>query len=128
MKYLLDTHLLLWALSRAHRLSKAARILIADAENEMFFSAASIWEVSIKSSAQREDFQVDPAIFRRSLLDNDYRELPITGEHAATVAILAPIHKDPFDRLLIAQAIVEGITLLTVDTAVASYPGPILKV
>ncbi|MBI2811045.1 MAG: type II toxin-antitoxin system VapC family toxin [Candidatus Melainabacteria bacterium] len=128
MKYLLDTHLLVWALSSAKRLSQATQSIIADAENEMFFSAASIWEISIKSSAGRQDFQVDPAIFRRGLLDNDYRELPITGEHAATVVILPPIHKDPFDRLLIAQAIVEGITFLTVDAALTGYPGPILKV
>ena len=128
MKYLLDTHLLVWALSSAKSLSKTAEELIANVENELFFSAASIWEISIKSSVAREDFQVDPATFRRSLLDNDYRELPITGEHAATVAILPLIHKDPFDRLLIAQAIVEGITLLTVDTALVRYPGPILKV
>jgi PIN domain nuclease of toxin-antitoxin system len=128
LKYLLDTHILLWASSRASRLSKAAESLIADTENELFFSAASIWEIAIKSSGGREDFHVDPAIFRRGLLDNEYRELPITGEHAATVTILPLLHKDPFDRLLIAQAIVEGITLLTVDTALAGYPGPILQV
>ncbi len=128
MKYLLDTRLLLWALSRANKLSKAAEVLIANVDNELYFSAASVWEISLKSSVGRDDFQVDPTIFRRGLLDNEYRELPITGEHAATVAILPPIHKDPFERLLIAQAIVEGITLVTVDANLASYPGPIVKV
>ncbi|MBS1956847.1 MAG: type II toxin-antitoxin system VapC family toxin [Cyanobacteria bacterium SZAS-4] len=128
MKYLLDTHLLLWALSRANKLSDAAETLIANLDNELYFSAASIWEISIKSSVGRDDFQVDPTIFRRSLLDNEYRELSITGEHAATVAILPPIHKNPFTRLLIAQAIVEGITLVTVNANLSSYPGPIMKV
>lgn len=128
MKYLLDTNLLLWALSRATKLSTAAESLIADADNELYFSAASIWEISVKSSLGRDDFQVDSTLFRRGLLDNDYRELPISSEHAATVAILPPIHKDPFDRLLIAQAIVEGITLITGDDNLSKYPGPIVKV
>ena len=128
MKYLLDTDLLLWAAGHASKLSKAAEALILDLENELFFSAASIWEIAIKSSTERVNFHVDPASFRRGLLDNDYRELPLTGEHAATVTILPSIHRDPFDRLLIAQAIVEGITLLTADAELTGYPGPILKV
>jgi PIN domain nuclease of toxin-antitoxin system len=79
----------------------------------------------IKCGFGREDFKVDPSILRRGLLDNGYSELPILSEHAVTVGALPPIHKDPFDRLLVAQAIVENITLLTADAHVAEYPGPV---
>jgi PIN domain nuclease of toxin-antitoxin system len=89
------------------------------------FSAASIWEVSIKAGLGRADFNLDAAVFRRALLDSGYLELPITGAHAAAVGRLPDLHRDPFDRILIAQAIVEGVTLLTADQAVLSYPGPI---
>ncbi len=94
-------------------------------ENELFFSVASLWEVVIKSNLGREDFQVDPRLLRRGLLDNGYTELPIYSEHVVMISSLSPIHKDPFDRLLIAQAMAEGITLLTSDTLVVQYSGPI---
>jgi PIN domain nuclease of toxin-antitoxin system len=128
MKLLLDTHLLLWAAGDPKRLSKAARVLIGDAENELLFSAASLWEITIKRSLGRQDFQVDPRLLRRALLDNGYSELPITSEHAVNVDSLPPTHKDPFDRILVAQATVEGITLLTNDRGLSGYPGPIRKV
>jgi PIN domain nuclease of toxin-antitoxin system len=128
MKLLLDTHLLLWAAGDPKRLSKAARVLIGDAENELLFSAASLWEITIKRSLERQDFQVDPRLLRRALLDNGYSELPITSEHAVNVDSLPPTHKDPFDRILVAQATVEGITLLTNDRGLSGYPGPIRKV
>jgi PIN domain nuclease of toxin-antitoxin system len=128
VKLLLDTHLLLWAANEPKRLSKAARTLIEDAENELLFSAASMWEITIKRSRGRKDFQVDPRILRRGLLDNGYVELPITSEHAVNVDHLPPLHKDPFDRILVAQATVEGITLLTNDRKLVDYPGPIRKV
>ena len=127
MKLLLDTHLLLWAAGRPERLPAAARRLINDMENELFFSAASLWEIAIKRGSGREDFQVDPRLLRRGLLENGYADLPVTGEHAVALDGLPPIHKDPFDRILIAQAMVEGIALLTVDPLVARYPGPIRK-
>jgi PIN domain nuclease of toxin-antitoxin system len=128
VKLLLDTHLLLWAATTPECLSPQARLLIESAENELLFSAASLWEVAIKASLGREDFQVDARVLRRGLLDNGYAELPIGSDHAVAVATLPPIHKDPFDRLLVAQAMVESITLLTADALVAQYPGPVRKV
>lgn len=124
MKYLLDTQLLLWAAAEPQRLSASARALFDDADNVLVFSAASIWEIAIKSSLGRTDFSIDPRVFRRALLDNGYHELPIDGAHAAAVIDLPPLHRDPFDRLLVAQSRMEGITLLTADEQVARYPGP----
>lgn len=124
MKYLLDTQLLLWAAAEPQRLSASARALFDDADNVLVFSAASIWEIAIKSSLGRADFSIDPRVFRRALLDNGYHELPIDGAHAAAVIDLPPLHRDPFDRLLVAQSRMEGITLLTADEQVARYPGP----
>jgi PIN domain nuclease of toxin-antitoxin system len=125
---LLDTHVLIWAAGFPERLSAEARELIADTDNELVFSAASLWEIAIKSTLGREDFTVDARLLRRGLLDNGYSELPVASEHAVTIDGLLPIHKDPFDRLLIAQAMVEGITLLTADDLVGQYPGPIRKI
>jgi PIN domain nuclease of toxin-antitoxin system len=128
MKFLLDTHLLLWAAGQPNQLSARARKLIASPANELLFSAASIWEVAIKRGLGRSDFQADPRLLRRGLLDNGYSELPILSDHVVAIDSLPPIHKDPFDRLLVAQATVEGITLLTGDSVVAQYPGPIRSV
>lgn len=125
MKLLLDTHLLLWAAVLPDRVPDLARSMINSPDNELFFSAASIWEVAIKRGLGRSDFQVDPRLLRRGLLDNGYSELPVGSEHAVEIDCLPPIHKDPFDRILVAQATVEGITLLTSDASVAQYPGPV---
>ena len=127
MKLLLDTHLLLWAAVEPQRLTKPARVLLENPDNELLFSAISLWEVAIKNSLGRPDFHLDARLLRRGLLDNGYTELPVTSEHAVATSDLPQIHKDPFDRLLVAQAIVEGILLLTVDPLVAKYPGPIRK-
>lgn len=128
MKFLLDTHLLLWAAGQPDRLSAAARNLIENQENELLFSAASVWEVAIKRGLGRDDFQVDPRLLRRGLLDNGYGELPIISDHVVATESLPPIHKDPFDRILVAQATVEGITLLTSDSLLGRYAGPIRTV
>jgi len=104
------------------------RTLIDDPLNEPAFSPASLWEIAIKCGLGRADFQVDARLLRRGLLDNGYLELTITSEHAVAVAGLPPIHKDPFDRLLVAQSLVEGITLLTADPLVARYPAPVQKI
>lgn len=128
MKLLLDTHLLLWAAGQAERLPAEAKQLLADPANELLFSAASLWEIAIKASLGRDDFRVDPPLLRRGLLERGYVELAITSEHAIHVATLPPLHKDPVDRLLLAQAIVEGITLVTADDVLARYPGPVRKV
>lgn len=128
MKLLLDTQLLLWAAGQPERLSKAARKLLEDPANELLFSAASLWEVAIKSTLGREDFHVEPRLLRRNLLDNGYTELPVTSQHAVSIDSLPPLHKDPFDRMLLAQALTEGVTLLTHDAQLARYPGPVKKV
>ncbi|MFW6258931.1 MAG: type II toxin-antitoxin system VapC family toxin [Halochromatium sp.] len=107
------------------RLSVEARALIEAPENSLHFSAASLWEIVIKRGLRRDDFKVDPNRLRRGLLDNGYHELAINGLHTLMVENLPVIHKDPFDRLLIAQAMVEGLILLTADGLVARYPGPI---
>lgn len=125
MKLLLDTHLLLWAAGEPGRLPADAAAWIDDPSNDVAFSAASIWEVTIKRQLRRGDFRIDPKALRRGLLDNGYLELSITGAHALAVEGLPNIHADPFDRILIAQAIVEGLTLLTSDALLARYPGPV---
>jgi len=121
MNVLLDTHLLLWAAGSPDRLSISVRDMLLDASTQLVFSSVSIWEVSIKSGLGRDDFKVDARRLWRMLLANGYRELPLTGEHAVMVERLPPLHKDPFDRVLIAQARVEGMTLLTADQTVAAY-------
>ena len=128
MKLLLDTQLLLWAAGQPDRLSAAARRQLSNRSSELYFSAASIWEISIKNSLRRDDLHADPRVLRRGLLDNGYIELPINGQHAANVDSFPPLHKDPFDHLLLAQALTEGITLLTTDTQLARYKGPVKKV
>jgi PIN domain nuclease of toxin-antitoxin system len=94
----------------------------------LLFSAASLWEVTIKARLARSDFAVVPADFRRGLLDNGYQELPVTSEHAVAVHDLPDRHRDPFDRMLVAQAICERLTLATADAVLADYPGPVLRV
>ena len=125
MRLLLDTHLLLWAAVIPERLPADARALLEDAEHELHFSAASLWEVAVKFGLARDDFTVDPRLLRRALLENGYTEMAVTGAHAVAVDLLPPIHRDPFDRLLVAQAQIEAITLLTADEIVGRYPGPI---
>ena len=128
MRLLLDTHLLLWAAGPSPRLPARARQLIDDPDNELVLSVVSLWETAIKSARGRDEFQVDARLLRRNLLNNGYEELPVTGEHAVAVVGLPPLHRDPFDRMLVAQAIVEGITLLTSDPRVAQYPAPVQRV
>ena len=128
MKLLPDTHLLLWLADGSPELPAAAQALMGDLDNDVVFSVASLWEVAIKFALGRPEFQVDPRLLRRGLLDNGYAELTITARHALATGALPSIHKDPFDRLLIAQATVEGITLLTVDATLLRYPGPIRRI
>jgi len=125
VKLLLDTHLLMWAADSIERVPPDARALMADPENELLFSVASIWEIAVKHGLNRPDFQVDARMLRRGLIDNGYCELPIRSEHVVAIDALPLIHKDPFDRLLIAQARVEGIILLTDDATVAQYQGSV---
>lgn len=128
MTLLLDTQILLWAVNEPHRLPAAARTLLTNPHNELLFSPASLWEIAIKNTAKRDDFQVDPRVLRRGLLENGYAELSITSEHALGIDALPTLHKDPFDRLLLSQALCEAVTLLTSDAQLAKYRGPVRKV
>ncbi|MCY3884194.1 MAG: type II toxin-antitoxin system VapC family toxin [Gammaproteobacteria bacterium] len=125
MKLLLDTHLLLWAAGVPERLSPDAMRLLCDSSSKLHFSAASIWEVVIKSTIGRTDFRVVPSQLRDGLVQNDYTEIPIHSDHALSLIKLPNIHRDPFDRILVAQAMVEKAILVTTDSEVAKYPGPI---
>lgn len=128
MRLLLDTHLLIWAVSEPERLSAKAERLMNDEGNQLFFSAASIWEIAIKASYQRSDFMVNVPELHDELLRNGYQELAVSAGHTFAVVHLPHLHKDPFDRMLLAQAMREDLTLVTADAQLASYPGPILKV
>lgn len=127
-RLLLDTHLLLWAALFPERLPKKASRLMNELGNTLYFSTVSIWEISIKLTRPREDMEIDVRQWRSGLLNNGYQELTINSLHAMSVRDLPDIHKDPFDRLLLAQAMREDLTLVTADEILASYPGPILKV
>jgi PIN domain nuclease of toxin-antitoxin system len=128
MKFLLDTHFAIWVLLDHPSIAPEARVILIRPENQFFFSVSSIWEIAIKRGLHQRDFLYDPRVIRRQLMDDGYEELPVLGQHAIAVCSLPPIHRDPFDRILIAQAMVEGITLLTADAVIARYPGPIRKV
>jgi PIN domain nuclease of toxin-antitoxin system len=129
LRLLADTQLLLQAaMSASGPASKRAVALMGDPANQLHFSAASIWEVAIKFALGRPAFQTDPHLLRRALIDNGYIEVPITAEHGAVVAGLPPLHKDPFDRILITQAMIDGLLLLTTDGILARYPGPVMAV
>ena len=125
MKLLLDTHVLLWAAGQPERLSAGAKRLLNNQKNELIFSAASLWEIAIKRSLGRDDFRVEPRVLRRALLDTGYTELPITSDHSVGVDALPDLHRDPFDRILLAQALAEGVTLVTADAQLARYRGPV---
>lgn len=124
MKLLLDTHMLLWA--AAGTLPKKAEELVTDPDNILYFSPASLWEIGIKKSLGRCDFKVDSEVLWRGLMDSRYLELPITALHTLTVNGLPTVYKDPFDRILLAQAKSEGISFLTSDHALREYPGPVV--
>jgi PIN domain nuclease of toxin-antitoxin system len=126
VKYLLDTHLLIWAVTEDKKLSADTAALIDDMENTLVFSVLSLWKIALKRGLDRKDFLYDARGVRQSLLDNGYEELSILSQHVVAVDKLPPIHKDPFDRLLVSQATVEGIVvLLTADATMAQYPGPV---
>ena len=121
MKYLLDTHVLLWAAGQPERLSESVHAVLQDRQNQLYFSSVSIWEIVIKRGLGRNDFVVDPRLLRYGSINNGYAELAMTSEHALTLATLPGIHKDPFDRILVAQAMTEQMKLITADTILAKY-------
>jgi PIN domain nuclease of toxin-antitoxin system len=119
---LLDTQIFVWLVVGDDRLKPSTRIEIRD--GECFFSAISIWEIAIKAALKRPDFKVEPPVLRDALLELGWTELPFTGEHAMAVRHLPAIHADPFDRALLAQAVVEGMDLVTADRALIAYGAP----
>jgi PIN domain nuclease of toxin-antitoxin system len=121
MRVLTDTHILLWALLRPARLDAACREVLESPEHQVFFSAVNIWEIAIKRALDRPDFDVEPDAVHRASLETGFRELPISAVHAAAVRHLPPHHRDPFDRLLIAQARTEPLLLLTDDPLFSLY-------
>ena len=127
MRLLLDTHLLLWAVADSERLPPEARSLIEDPRNDVHYSAASIWEIAIKSALRRKDFRMDLAVLPSTFAVMGLTELPVKAEHAVGIGALPSIHRDPFDRLLVAQSIVEPMILLTNDDVLARY-GPVVRV
>lgn len=128
MKYLVDTHLLLLAATAPHLLPETARRIIIEGTDDLVFSVVSLWELTIKRAKPgRAAALLDPHLLRAGLLASDYEELPVLGSHVLAVGGLAPLHGDPFDRLMLAQAMVEGIVLLTSDAALGRYPGPVQR-
>jgi PIN domain nuclease of toxin-antitoxin system len=121
MRVLTDTHILLWALLQPARLDAARRDVLESPEHQVFFSAVNIWEIAIKCALDRPDFDVEPDVIHRAALDTGFCELPVSAVHAATVRRLPAHHRDPFDRLLIAQALTEPMLLMTDDPLIRLY-------
>ena len=126
MKLLLDTHILMWLAADTLPLSAVGYIL--DESNQLLFSSASIWEIVIKRGLNRADFNADPHLLLGGLLDNGYEQLYITAQHSLLIGTLPMLHKDPFDRILLAQAVAESIPILTADSIMAKYPAPVILV
>lgn len=128
MKLLIDSQLLVWSAGSPARISAKGRALMDNEKNTLVFSAASIWELAIKAARHPDTFKVDPRRLRRNLLNNRWEELPITSEHGVATQGLPSIHNDPFDRILVAQAVVEDMLLLTADSVLATYGSPVVGV
>ena len=125
MRLLLDTHLLVWAMGEPERLPAGCAAMLEDPSNRLVFSVASLWELVIKQALGRPDFNLEPSLLRQALLSGGWQELPIEASHALAVSQLPPLHRDPFDRLLLAQAQVDGLLLLTADSQLSHNPGPV---
>ena len=121
MRLLLDTHVIFWVAYEPHKLSAESARLLSDPRHELEFSVAVLWEIAVKNQTRRA-LPVDPEKLRRRLLERAYVELPIAAEHALAVRRLPRLHGDPFDRIMMAQAIVEGCVLLTADRLILRYP------
>lgn len=118
MRFLLDTHILLWWLGDDNRLSPEIRAVIGNSENFIFVSAATVWEMSIKKSLGKLSV---PNNLLEKLKDNNFEVLNITAEHGLKVTDLPIHHKDPFDRMLIAQCMIEGLTIISLDSKFHLY-------
>jgi PIN domain nuclease of toxin-antitoxin system len=124
MKLLADSCVLVWWLDDPKLLAAQARTAIADPRNEVFFSAASVWELGLK--IRKGKLQM-PSNFAGVLLQDGFSSLPVTVDHAARSILLPPVHEDPFDRLLVAQAMEEGLVIVTRDGVIPEYPVPVLR-
>ena len=127
MQLLLDTHLLVWAMGEPERLDPVLVHLLEDPMNTPVFSVASLWELVIKRGLDRPDFRLEPPLLRQALLEAGWRELPVEAHHVLVVGQLPALHRDPFDRLLLAQAQADGLLLITADQQLAQYPGPVRR-
>ena len=125
MNLLLDTHLLIWSTSMPESLSSAASKLMEQPEHQIYFSALSLWEITIKRGLGRSYFNMDSSLLYRGLIKNGYTELVIKSSHSLALDQIPPIYKDHFDRMLAARVVFEGMLLLTSDSVVAQYSGPI---
>ena len=124
MRILVDTHIILWA--AANQVSEKVKSILENPNNTLYFSSASIWEIEIKNSRGKEDFNVDAKRLCLNLRFAGYEELGIISEHAFLISDLPKIHKDPFDRIMIAQALYEDMFFLTDDKILIKYPGSII--
>ena len=127
MRILLDTHILLWCLEGREKLSPQARQIISSAD-EVYASAANIWEIIIKTSTGKLKIEVDPQEFVQIIADSGFEMISIKPEHVLKLADLHDYHRDPFDRILIAQSLVEPLHLVTADSVVAKYGGNTIRV
>lgn len=121
MRVLLDTHIVIWAMVGSKHLSPKARRILEDGENEFLLSSASLWEIALKHAASPDGIPVSTGLVQAYCLDSGIHQLPVTFLHAAHTETLPPIHGDPFDRMLVAQAMCEGLTLLTHDDNIVRY-------
>jgi PIN domain nuclease of toxin-antitoxin system len=128
VRLLLDTQLWVWLVTNPARLSLGARAVFADYDNTLVYSVVSIWEVAIKAALKRPDFTADPALLLDYLRQGPFEELDLVAEHILPMTVLPPVHKDPFDRILIAQAMSEQMELVTADRKLPAYPGLVRKV
>jgi PIN domain nuclease of toxin-antitoxin system len=124
MRLLLDSHVALWTLAWPERLRKSTRLSIMSPDNEIFVSAATMWELALKAGKGK---LVLPDNFAESLAQQDFKELPVRWIHTKTISRLPSIHGDPFDRLLLAQACAEGLTFVTADQICLQYPVPMME-
>jgi PIN domain nuclease of toxin-antitoxin system len=122
VRFLLDTHALLWSLSAPARLPSPTAAAIRDPSNSVYVSAASVWEIAIKTALGKLTADVDEIV--RSIVDVGFEELPVTSTHARRLFALPAHHRDPFDRMLVAQAFEEGLTVVTRDPSFAAYRVP----
>ena len=128
MGYLFDTHLLIWVINEPERIPENIAALMEEGAPGRYFSAVAIWESAIKSALGRPDFNVDPHVLHVILLKAGFTEIAFNGRHGLATRYMPPIHRDPFDRAMIAQANIEGLTLVTADALLAEYPARVLLI